>query len=352
MQRLEMIKLGFLGGGADSIAGRIHLTASEMDRKFKVIGGIFSKNKEKSKKSAAIYKVRHFDSLEEMASEVDIIVILTPTPLHYENLKEVLKYDVGIIVDKPIVANISRFDLNLNAEFVVVTHNYSGYPLIRELRALVKNGVLGDIKKIKINMAQESFFKPLKPGYPQKWRLKDYEIPTIALDLGVHTYHLARFILNKIFEPFFCETNSFSEFNVIDDMIVLAKSKDVLVELSFSKISLGNTNPLYIEIYGNKAGAKFSQDDFENLYITYNDGKKEIINRSNAKFEANKKRYQRMAAGHPSGFIEAFANLYTDIYEAFLEFKDKGYFTNENVSNYTESLDSLRFFKNALKVNG
>ena len=147
-----MIKLGFLGGGVDSIAGRVHLIASEMDRKFKVIGGIFSKDKEKSKKSASIYKVKHFESLEEMASEVDMIVILTPTPLHQKNLKEVLKYDVGIIVDKPLLTSTKEAkDLDFKDKFVVVTHNYSGYPLVREIKALYENKILGEIKKIKIN---------------------------------------------------------------------------------------------------------------------------------------------------------------------------------------------------------
>jgi len=343
------MKIGFLGGGIDSIAGKVHFIASQMDKKFEVIGGIFSRDEEKSLKSAQNYGVKHFYSLKEMCEEVDLVIVLTPTPSHYENLKELIKHDVGIIVDKPIVANISEFDLDLSDRFVVVTHNYSGYPLVRELRAFVQNNVLGSIKKIKINMPQESFFKPLKPGYPQEWRKKDYEIPTIALDLGVHTYHLARFILGKNFEPFFCEMNKFSTLNVVDDMIVLAKSENVLVELSFSKVSLGNTNPLFIEVYGDKAGIKWSQDDFERLYITYSNGKKEILTRSFAYFEANRPRYQRMAPGHPSGFIEAFANLYIDIYDAFMKYRKEGIYKNENISNYKESLESLKFFKNAIK---
>ncbi len=343
------MKLGFLGGGIGSIAGKVHLIASQMDKKFEVIGGIFSRDKNKSKISAENYGVKHFESVEDMIKEVDLVAVLTPTPNHYRDLKKLIQYDIGIIVDKPIAANISEFDLDLKNKFVIVTHNYSGYPLVRELKALVRNGILGNIKKIKINMPQESFFKPLKPGYPQQWRKKDYEIPTIALDLGVHTYHLARFILGKRFEPIFCEMNKFSTLGVVDDMVVLAKSDDVLVELSFSKISLGNTNPLFIEVYGNKAGVKWSQDDFENLYITYSNGKKEILTRSFAYFEANKARYQRMAPGHPSGFIEAFANLYADIYDSYEEFRKKGSYQNEYISDYSESLESLDFFKKAIK---
>jgi predicted dehydrogenase len=336
------MRIGFLGGGVDSIAGKVHMIASQMDKKFEVVGGIFSHIEEKSKQSAKEYKVKHFNSIEEMANNVDVITILTPTPNHYENLKEILQYDVKIIVDKPLVSNTTEIDkLNLNKD-IVVTHNYSGYPLVREIKELVKNGVLGDIKKIKINMAQESFFKPMKPGYPQKWRLVDGEIPTIALDLGVHTYHLARFILGKKFKPFFCEKNSFSKFDVIDDCIVLAKSDEVLVELSFSKISLGNSNPLFIEVYGDKAGVKWSQESFEELVLTFANGKKEILTRSYSYFEANKPRYQRMAPGHPSGFIDAFANLYSDIYDKF------NGIDNYFVSDANESFDSIKFFKEVI----
>ncbi len=333
-----MYKLGILGGGTGSIAGKVHLIASQMDGCFRVIGGIFSHDEEKSKQSAEKYRLLHFSSIKEMCDSVDYVVILTPTPIHYQNLKELLQYDVKIIVDKPLVANVSKFDLKLDNKFVIVTHNYSGYPLVREIKALVSNGILGVIKKIIVNMPQESFFKPMKPGYPQKWRLKDYEIPTIALDLGVHTYHLARFILGQNFEPFFCRTDSFSNFGIVDDMSVLAKSKDALIELNFSKIMLGNSNPLVIEIYGDKAGVKWSQLDFENLYLSYKNGKKEILTRSYAYYEANKPRYQRMAPGHPSGFIEAFSNIYNDIYTNNAEY----------ISDYQESLDSLNFFKKIL----
>jgi predicted dehydrogenase len=336
------MKIGFLGGGVDSIAGKVHMIASQMDKKFEVVGGIFSHIEEKSKQSAKEYKVKHFNSIKEMADSVDVITILTPTPNHYKDLKEILKYDVKIIVDKPLVANTTEIDkLKLDKD-IVITHNYSGYPLVREIKELVKNSILGNIKKIKINMAQESFFKPMKPGYPQKWRLVDGEIPTIALDLGVHTYHLARFILGEKLKPFFCEKNSFSKFDVIDDCIVLAKSNDVLMELSFSKISIGNSNPLFIEVYGDKAGVKWSQENFEELALTFANGKKEILTRSYAYFEANKPRYQRMAPGHPSGFIDAFANLYSDIYDRF------NGIDNYFVSDANESFDSIKFFKEAI----
>jgi len=332
-----MIKLGFYGGGFDSIAGKIHLMASTMSRKFEVIGGIFSRDKEKSIKTAKIYGVKHFNSIEEMKKEVDVVVILTPTPNHFNDIKKFL--DKDLIVDKPIVAtSYEAIELkNILKNKVVVTHNYSGYPLVREMRYLAK-----DIFKIEITMPQESFLIPLKPNYPQEWRKKDLEIPNLMLDLGTHTYHLARFILQEKFEPIFCEINSFSNLNVVDDAFILAKNKNTQVLLSFSKIKLGHTNSLSIKAYSKEKSIFWSQDDAENLYINYADGKKEIINRSNAKFEANKPRYNKIPPGHPTGYLEAFTNLYEDIYEYF---KSED---NEFISTAEESIESILFFKEAL----
>jgi predicted dehydrogenase len=336
-----MIKLGFLGGGIDSIAGRVHLIASEMDKKFKVIGGIFSKNEEKSKLSAKEYGIKHFNSIKEMAKNTDVIVILTPTPSHYENLIELKKYNKPLIVDKPLVSSLKE-----KLEFenrVIVTHNYSGYPLVREIKYLIKNKILGEIKKIIIKMPQESFFKPMKPGYPQKWRLKEGEIPNIMLDLGVHTYHLLKFIYPKKIDEVFAECNKFSNYNVYDDCEILIKMDKVLCSMSFSKISIGNANSLSIEVFGDKAGVKWEQNNSEKLLLSHFNGKKEILNRSYAYFEANKKRYQRMAYGHPSGFIEAFANLYSDIFNYLNGEK------NDFVYDYHHSIDSLKFLNTAYK---
>ena len=341
-----MYKIGFLGGGVNSIAGKIHLIASEMDRKFKVIGGIFSKNKQQSIKSAKEYNLKHFNSIKEMAKEVDLIAILTPTPEHFNNLKEVLKEDVGIIVDKPLVSNLEEAKELLpllKNKFCIVTHNYSGYPLVREIKYLIQNK---KVNKIVIKMPQESFLKPLKEGYPQKWRIKDGKIDTITLDLGVHVYHLAKFIYPKNLKIIYQDKKSFSKFNVIDDVDIIAEFSDgVKAVFSYSKISLGNANSLSIEVFCEDIGIKWNQEDNEHLYLTYSNGKKEILSRNFAYFEANKSRYQRMSYGHPSGFIEAFANLYTDIYDSFSEFRKKTYFESDFVFDYNHSIDSLKFFQ-------
>jgi len=343
-----MIKLGFLGGGYESIAGKVHFIASQMDRYFEVVGGIFSHDSFHSKESAKIYKVKQFHSLEEMCKEVDIVVLLTPTPMHYQNLLELSIYDVGVICDKPLVSNIEEakeIEKLYENRFVVVTHNYNGYPMVRELRALIEQQKFGIIKNIVVNMPQESFFRPPKSiKYPQEWRLKDGDIPTIALDLGVHVYNLAYFLLLQDPKRVLAEASSFSTYNVIDDIKLWYDYQDgTRGSFWISKTALGNANALSIEVYGNQASAKWTQESAEELIIAYNNGKKEIINRSCDLIEASKRRYNRMTPGHPAGFIEAFANLYVDIASFY-----KGE-QNPHIFGLQHTIKSLGFFESAMQ---
>jgi len=341
-----LIKLGFLGGGYGSIAGPVHFIAAQMDKHFEVVGGIFSHDTAYSKESAKNFQVKHFHSLEEMCNKVDIVVVLTPTPMHYQNLMELCKYNVGVICDKPLVSNLQEakeIKKLYKDRFIVVTHNYTGYPMVRELRALIAKQNFGAIKNIIINMPQESFFRPPKSvKYPQKWRLQDDIIPTIALDLGVHVYNMAYFLLKENPNRVFAEVSKFSTYDVVDDMkIWLSYENSAKGSLWISKTALGNANTLSIEIYGEKVGAKWLHENPEELVVAYNNGKKEIINRSCDLLEAGKKRYNRMTPGHPAGFIEAFANLYVDI----ASFYKNG--QNHYVFGLDHTLESLQFFESA-----
>lgn len=343
-----MIKLGFLGGGDGSIAGRVHLIASQMDGCFEVVGGVFSQDEKRSKKSAKTFQVKHFQTIEEMCSAVDIVVVLTPTPMHYHNLLELSKYDVGVICDKPLASNTKeakKIATIYKDRFLVVTHNYTGYPMVRELQALIKQRTFGTIKNIIVNMPQESFFRPPKSiKYPQKWRLSDGVVPTIALDLGVHVYNMASFLLQKSPKRAFVEANKFSKYNVIDDMkIWIDYGDDLKGSFWISKTALGNANALSIEIYGATASAKWTHENPEELVIAYNNGKKAIINRSCDLIEAGKKRYNRMTPGHPAGFIEAFANLYADIASLYRGEK------NQYIADVEHAVESLEFFELAMQ---
>ena len=345
-----MYKLGFIGGGYDSIAGYPHYIASQMDNRFEVVAGVFSSNKDKSKETSKRWKVNHYDTIEEMLNneQLDAVSILTPTPMHYDNIQYLLKKSIPIICEKPLV---SSYEDSLNLEkilknnFLAITNNYSGYPMIRELKEQIKNDTLGDILSINLQMPQETFLRPPKNiKYPQPWRLSDGYIPMISLDLGTHLHHISSFLLGEEPSELVAEFNSFSNYDVIDDVKILLRYKNNKNGMMwFSKSALGHRNGLSVEVYGTKASASWVQENSEQLNISYNDGTKTILDRSSNCFEANKQRYNRMTPGHPSGFIEAFANTYNDIADLL----DAHYHNNSEIN---KSAYSLNHAVNGLKL--
>lgn len=348
------LKLGFIGGGRGSIAGHTHFIASQMDGKFEVTGGIFSSKKEKSKESAKFYGVKNFDSLESMIKEVDIVVVLLPTPDHFNMLLKLKEFNIPVICEKPLVSSIEEIKIikqEYKNRFLALTYNYSGYPMVRELKEMVRQNYFGNIKNIIIEMPQESFFRPPKSvKYPQPWRLKDGEIPMIALDLGTHVHHLAYFLLEK--EPIrvVADFNSLSKYGVIDDAKIMLKYDNNMVGFfSFSKTKLGDANSLKIEIYGDKASAKWEQNNSEILEISLNSGEKRLLNRGCDLHIANQKRYNRMTFGHPSGFIEAFGNLYYDIYDMYKNFKVGDIINGPYVYGAEHAYNGLKLLHNAKK---
>ncbi len=354
-----MFNLAFIGGGIHSIAGYPHLLASQMDNKFKVIAGAFSKDDEINKQTAILYGIDNIysnwkDLIVREKDNIDAIVILVPTNMHIEVILEVLKYNIPIICEKPLVSSTEDIEClnkiyNKDKHFLAVTNNYSGYPMVRELKERIKNDHLGDILNIRLKMPQESFLRPPKSiRYPQKWRLVDGFIPMISLDLGSHLHHLNSFLLNEDPSEVLAEYNSFSSYDVIDDVNMLLKYKSgISGNIWLSKVALGNRNGLHIEVFGSKASASWHQETPELLNFSYTNGDKLTIDRG-SDISTNNKLYNRMTPGHPAGFIEAFANLYNDIYNQLNIFKtDKTVSTSKYVFGVEHAINGLKLLHTA-----
>jgi predicted dehydrogenase len=206
--------------------------------------------------------------------------------------------------------------LNEYAGYLAVTFNYSGYPMVRELRRIVCDGGLGKLQQIHIEMPQESFLRV--NSNPQNWRRIDYAIPTVSLDLGVHVFHLVDFLSGGM-KPVALvgEQASYGEHNVIDNVYSIAQFENSLIVNSWwGKTALGHRNGLRLRVFGKKGSAEWYQMEPELLRLADNDGHNQIIDRSSGDAKkAQEQRYNRFKAGHPSGFVEAFANLYADIAE-------------------------------------
>lgn len=354
-----MYKLAFIGGGMHSIAGYPHFIASQMDKKFEVVAGAFSTNKEVNKQTAEAWAVANvYDDYNELIqkekSNIDAVVILTPTPLHTEIILALLKEDIPIICEKPLVSSKEEIHhiekvFIPDKHFLVITNNYSGYPMVRELQEKIKNNELGNILHIRLKMPQESFLRPPKSiKYPQKWRLTDAFIPMISLDLGSHLHHLSYFLLQEEPTKVMATYDTFSKYDVIDDVNMFLEYKSgVKGNIWLSKTALGNRNGLHIEVYGSKASASWHQEIPEKLEFSYNSGKKVIIDRGSDTEMINNPLYNRMTPGHPAGFIEGFANLYNDIADCLDNFYAKENRENKYVYGFDHAKKGIELLHNA-----
>jgi len=351
---MKKYKLSFIGGSKYSIAGLPHYIASQMDGKFQIVAGVFSSKSEVNDEMKASWNVNTYNDYKEMLEkeDIDIVAILTPTPLHYGALVYLLNNNIPVICEKPLVSSLDdaiKLEKLAKDKFLVVTNNYSGYPMVRELKERIDNGELGDIINIKLEMPQETFLRPPKSiKYPQPWRLKDDYIPMICLDLGTHLHHLTYFLIGEEPDEIIGHFSTFSSYDVVDDeKMLLNYIHNKKASLWISKSALGHRNGLSIEVYGNMGSAVWIQEKAEELKLSFFNGNKIIVDRGNDCLIANDKRYNRMTSGHPSGFIEAFANLYLDIANLFDNYNEGKQLDSKYVFGIEHAKNGLNLFHKA-----
>lgn len=359
MGRDEVLSIGFIGGGINSAVGDTHRIASQMDGRWKLVAGCFSKHSEINKETSEEYGVsydRVYDNWEEMLEKeqgrLDAVCILTPTNVHGEMILAAIEKGYAVICEKAMVSNkddaLKILELVHKKEsFFAVTYNYTGYPMIRELKDMIQNGKLGKIKQITAEMPQEGFIRFNKGNtlpHPQGWRMVDGEIPTISLDLGVHLHNLVYFLTGKQPLRVIATEDSFGHFNqVVDNVIGMIEYTDQMKgQIWYSKSALGHRNGLKIRVYGDKASAKWFQMQPETITMSDNHGNIQIIDRAADVCIADALRYNRFKAGHPSGFIEAFGNYYYDLADALIAHKKGEYYSSSYVFGVEHATEGLK----------
>jgi predicted dehydrogenase len=338
----EPLKLGFIGGALDSAIGATHKIAARMDGRWSLASGCFSPDRELNSHTAESWGVpldRLYPSWEKLLiaekERLDAVVVLTPTPLHAEIVISALEQGYPVICEKALAissAEAKRIKETVEkcGGFLAVTYNYTGYPMLRELQRLVHKGCLGKLNQIHIEMPQEGFARlgknQSKPA-PQAWRLKDHDISTLSLDLGVHIHNLVSFLSDERPIEVISANNTFGFFeDIVDNTLCIAKYTGNLdCQIWFGKTALGHSNGLRVRLYGTEGSAEWFQMRPETMELSDNLGGKKTLERSAADIEiADEPRYNRFKAGHPAGFIEAFANYYYDLADSLIEFKSKG----------------------------
>lgn len=321
-----MTRVAVLGGGTNSAVGRAHVAALRLGG-ISLDGGLFSRHEMINNQSAAEYgRVRalnDFEDLIDFSQSVDAVVVLTPTPQHFIQVTRLREAGVRVICEKAI-AQSSRDakvlqGLNETEVDCLPVLNYSGYPLVREIRERVRSGSIGGIHHIRIRMPQEGFSKRTLEGdlpLVQEWRLHDADVSTVSLDLGVHLMHLVWFILGRAPDAWASLAGHVGlQGQVID--YVLGIGRDSLATtyaLEYGKVFLGYRNGLEIEVFGQEGALHWIQVVPDRLVVTDSYGTQRILNSGDQDLRcAGEPRYQRFKAGHPTGFIEALANMYEDM---------------------------------------
>lgn len=354
------LRLAFIGGATNSAVGYTHFASSHLDGYFKLAAGVFSRTDETNRAAGRTYEVEahrvHGDWRSLLAAErgrVDAVVVLTPTPSHAEIVIEALRAGHAVICEKALATSreecLAIHDAaQRSGNFMAVTFNYSGYAMVRELAAMLRSGRLGELQQIHIEMPQEGFARRIPgvaPTPPQAWRLCDYRVPTISLDLGVHVHHLVHYVSGGR-RPLqvAARQTSFGNFrHVVDDVRALVRYEGGLeVDIWYSKSAIGYRNGLRMRVFGSEGSAEWLQVEPERLQLAYCDGRREQIDLGSGGLQvAAQARYNRFKPGHPSGFIEAFANLYADIADALHEHLAGAPRSNPNVFGADHAAEGL-----------
>lgn len=329
------IKVAMIGGGINSAIGRVHEIAMKMDCRFELVAGCFSRNPEINLQSAVQYGVsngRVYDSLAMLlaqeAGRIDAVVVATPIQGHYEQIITVLEHGLRVISDKPLVGTLAQcIEIRRRSKVerveVYCIFNYTGYPAVREMRQRVRSGAIGKVFKVMAEMPQDSYIRLMNQGRVstiQNWRLHDDHIACVTLDLFVHLHSLVGFVCEGRPEEVtaFAQSISGVSSGLIDEVDAFIRYDNAMqLNVWYGKVALGYRNGLRLRVFGTMGSLQWHQEEPETLVAADAQGNRMTIDRLTTGCEiSTQDRYQRFKAGHPAGFIEAFANYYFDIAES------------------------------------
>jgi predicted dehydrogenase len=327
------LRAGIVGGGAGAFIGSVHRIAAELDSQALVVAGAMSSDAERAKQSAdAWYLDRSYASYQKMATDeaarpdgIDFVIVATPNNMHFPVAKAFLEAGINVVCDKPMTFTLEEaqelvtlVESKKNLVFAV-THNYTGYPAVRQAREMIQRGELGEIRKVMVEYIQDWLMEPIeKSGQKQAaWRTDPARagISCCVGDIGTHGENLMEYITGLKIKSLCAELNSFVPGRQLDDdaNMLLRLEKGAKGYLSCSQIACGEENNLNIRIYGSKAGLEWHQQD-PNYLIVKPEGKPwQRLTRGQGYMGEAAKAATRTPPGHPEGYLEGFATLYKHI---------------------------------------
>lgn len=339
------IKYGMVGGGPDGFFGEIHRKAAALDGEIEIVAGAFSSSPEKSKeqgKELMLDPGRVYNSYQEMAEaeaalpgdeRIDFVSIVTPNHIHHPAAKLFMESGINIVCDKPMTTTIEEAEdlcrtAKANDKIFAVTYTYTGYPMVKQARKMIKNGKLGEIRKVVIEYPQGWLTKPIeKEGSKQAiWRVdpKQSGISSCIGDIGTHAENMSSYVTGLEMEEIFADLTIFGPGRVLDDdgTVLVHYGNGARGILYASQISTGEENGLNFKVYGTESSLEWHQENPNYLYQKFPDGPEKIYKHGNDYLEEIARHNSRLPFGHPEALIESLANIYLNASRTMLAKKE------------------------------
>ncbi len=335
------LRMALVGGGRGSFIGRVHATAAVLDNRAELVAGALSSDPVRAKESAEDYAIpldRAYGSYQELIEKelalpedqrVDFISVATPNHTHFEIVKAAVEAGFNVICDKPLTLDCAQAEellATVEASDVVfaVTHNYTGYPLVRQARHMVTSGELGEIMAVRMEYIQGWLVTKLEDEEQKQaaWRTDPKRSGAAGCfgDIATHAFNLGRFVTGLIPSEISCHLRTFVQGRQLDDYghAVVTYENGALGTLTASQVTHGRENDVAIEVDGTKGSLSWRQENPNELWVRKNGHPHQLYTRDpNAPYTSPVAAGAcRLPSGHPEAFFEAFANVYRAAYDS------------------------------------
>jgi predicted dehydrogenase len=327
------IRLGMVGGGHGAFIGAVHRFAARLDGEFELVAGALSSDPDRALASGRALGIpvdRTYGSFVEMAGReakrpdgIEAVAIVTPNHMHFAPAKLFLEAGVHVICDKPLTATLDEAEelariARRSGKLFVLTHNYTGYPMVRQARAMIASGEVGEVRVVQAEYAQDWLTERVEDGGSKQaeWRTDPRRSGAGGCigDIGTHAYNLVSFVTGLELESLCADLSALVPARALDDNahVLLRFGGGARGMLWASQVAVGNENRLVLRVYGTKGGLEWSQEQPDQLWYAPYGRPRQMITRNGSGADDASRRVSRIPAGHPEGYLEAFANIYAE----------------------------------------
>lgn len=361
------IRYGMVGGGPNAFIGAVHRIAARMDDRYEIVAGALSADSAKAREYAlgvGIAADRAYASYQEMIAaeaarpdRMDVVIIVTPNHLHYPIAKMALEAGFHVICDKPMTSTIDDAvaladAVKASGRHFFLTHTYTGYPMVRQAREMVAAGEIGKLRRVEAEYLQDWLASPMEHTGAKGavWRTDPAQTGKGGAigDIGTHAFNLAAFVSGEDPTDLLADLNSFVPGRRVDDdaMIMLRYASGAKGAILASQVLTGNGNQLSLRLYGDKGGLEWWQEKPEELWFTRLGETRQLLRRNGSGARGSGLLGSRSPAAHPEGYLEAFANLYSDAADVI-----EGKATASLVPGVGEGLKGMQFVEACVASN-